>query len=102
MGWCLQFKDLEIEAEMTSDEVQAQSNTLLEDIGFSCKVYHVANPDIPGRVVSGQSFKGYVDVIFDSPVSFSANPSWGPSCNWSCNSVLLYSTSKEAWANKRY
>lgn len=75
---------------------------LLEDIGFSCKVYHVANPDIAGRVVSGRSSDGYVDIIFESPVSFSGNPNKGLSCNWKCNSALLYSTSEEAWANKKY
>lgn len=65
-------------------------------------VYHVANPDVPGKPISKKDSRGYVDVLFKEPVGFSGNPQRGLAMVWGCSVELLYPTSAEAWKNKIY
>lgn len=64
--------------------------------------YHVANPEVAGKVVSSPDASGYVNVVFEKPVGFSGNSSRGLHKFWACSSTLLFDTPQEAWANKRY
>jgi hypothetical protein len=70
------------------------------------EVYHVANPDVRGVIISDAGLlppesrpcDEYVDVVFDTPVGFSGNKEAGLTRNWSCNRNLLYPTREAALA----
>lgn len=63
-------------------------------------VYHVANPDVRGRVLA--SYDGEADVLFDTPVGFSGNQTRGLARDWTCSRRLLHPTSAEAWRHKKW
>ena len=65
------------------------------------RVYHVANPDVAGKVLY-RSGDRWVGVMFETPVSFSSNPNRGYEKYWECSANLLHPTSAEAWKHKRY
>lgn len=67
-------------------------------------VYHVAHPDIPGKITGKIISNSYVDgsywipVEFSEEVEFSANK--GRKSNfWNCSTHLLFSSSEEARKN---
>ncbi len=64
-------------------------------------VYHVANPDIRGRIVKKANMIGHVGVEFEREVEFSGNPGRKEKY-WECSKHLLFTTSEEAWKNKKY
>lgn len=65
-------------------------------------VYHVANPEVPGKLV-GSSLSAndgyvYADVKFEKEVGFSKNLPGGKRKYWRCNLILLFSSPEEAAA----
>lgn len=66
------------------------------------KVYHVANPNVGGRIIDRLPLEGEqtIEVLFDIPVRFDESQS--RQRGWICNPKLLYLSPEEAWKNKRY
>lgn len=67
------------------------------------KVYHVANPDVPGTIFPmpgtyPTTGPRYILVRFDDLVEFSGNPERGKKFVWFCNSNLLFNSPEEARA----
>ena len=70
---------------------------------MSAKVYHVANPTVPGTVMGHypNAAPQTAHVLFFQPVGFSGNRAAGKRMDWFCNPDLLYSTSEEAQRNHK-
>lgn len=68
-------------------------------------VYHVAHPDVQGKItglVQGPSYKPgsvWVPVEFETEIEFSGNSRAGKRMHWLCSSHLLFKTSEDARAN---
>lgn len=69
---------------------------------FGTIVYHVANSQVPGVVVSVHPDNGFLRVIFKEPVGFSGNLMRGLQTDWGCSANLLWPTAAEADANDLY
>jgi hypothetical protein len=71
-------------------------------VSLSCDdtVYHVANPDVAGKV--NYKSGSWVGVTFEEPVYFTGNPDRGFAKFWECSENLLFPTSAEAWKHKKY
>lgn len=91
------FNNLKMEIENNYEELK--DNACSEN----SYVYHVANPEIPGIIVSNHvnNTSQHCFVIFEEEVGFSGN-AFRISKEWLSSRNLLFKSSEEAWKNKKW